>query len=147
MLRSEVSVGWKYCKNERLLMKEHPSPQAAFQSLRRTTKLIMNPSKFIMPCEVLSNVDNLTIRSWLTCSLRLRISASIYMRAEIVAAFKKNIAFSCLKCYNRYIPKTEEGRCPCQDRHNKSRKAERSIDHERNEIRRYSNRKKSDGLL
>ena len=60
-----------------------------------------------MPCEVLSNVDNLTIRSWLTCSFRLRISASIYMRAEIVAAFEKNIAFSCLKCYNRYIPETK----------------------------------------
>ena len=69
----------------------------------------MNPSKFIMPCEVLSNVDNLTIRSWLTCTLRLRISASIYMRAEIVAAFEKNIAFSCLKCYNRYIPETKGG--------------------------------------
>ena len=67
----------------------------------------MNPSKFIMPCEVLSNVDNLTIRSWLTCSLRLRISASIYMRAEIVAAFEKNIAFFCPVCYNRYIPKTK----------------------------------------
>ena len=70
-----------------------------------------------MPCEVLSNVDNLTIRSWLTCSLRLQISASIYMRAEIVAAFEKNIAFSCLKCYNRYIPKTKGGRRLCRDRH------------------------------
>ena len=29
------------------------------------------------------------------------------MRAEIVAAFEKNIAFSCLKCYNRYILETK----------------------------------------
>ena len=39
------------------------------------------------------------------------------MRAEIVAAFEKNIVFSFLKCYNRHIPKTEGGRRPCQDRH------------------------------
>ncbi len=32
------------------------------------------------------------------------------MWTEIVAAFEKNIAFSCLKCYNRYIPKTKGGR-------------------------------------
>ena len=62
-----------------------------------------------MPCEVLSNVDNLTIRSWLTCSLRLRISASIYMMAEIAAAFEKNIAFFCPVCYNRYIPEIKGG--------------------------------------
>ena len=61
-----------------------------------------------MPCEVLSDVDNLTTRSWLTCSLRLRISVRIYMRTEIAAAFEKNIAFSFPKCYNRYIPKTKE---------------------------------------
>ena len=30
------------------------------------------------------------------------------MRAEIAAAFEKNIAFSFPKCYNRYIPKTKE---------------------------------------
>jgi hypothetical protein len=30
------------------------------------------------------------------------------MRAEIAAAFEKNIAFSFSKCYNRYIPKTKE---------------------------------------
>ena len=46
-----------------------------------------------MPCEVLSNVDNLTIRTWLTRSLRHRISASTHMRTENVAAFEK-IAFS-----------------------------------------------------
>ena len=34
-----------------------------------------------------ANVDNLTIRSWLTCSFRLRISASIYMRAEIAVSY------------------------------------------------------------
>ena len=82
-----------------------------------------------MPCEVLSNVDNLTIRSWLTCSFRLRISTSstcgrklphhasantykrnqLHMWTEIAAAFEKNIAFSCLKCYNRYIPETKGG--------------------------------------
>ena len=62
--------------------------------------LTMSGSKFIMPCEVLSNVDNLIIRLWLICSFWLRISASIYMRTEIVAAFEKNIAFSCIKCYN-----------------------------------------------
>ena len=39
----------------------------------------------------------------------LRLSASIYMRAEIAAAFEKNIAFSFPKCYNRYIPKTKGG--------------------------------------
>ena len=37
-----------------------------------------------------------------------RLSASIYMRAEIAAAFEKNIAFSFPKRYNRYIPKTKE---------------------------------------
>ena len=42
-----------------------------------------------MPCEVLSNVDNLTIRTWLTRSLRHRISASTHMRTENVAAFEK----------------------------------------------------------
>ena len=62
--------------------------------------LSMSGSKFIMPCEVLSNIDNLIIRLWLICSFWLRISASIYMRTEIVAAFEKNIAFSCIKCYN-----------------------------------------------
>ena len=46
-----------------------------------------------MPCEVLSNVDNLTIRTWLTRSLRHRISAGTHMRTENVAAFEK-IAFS-----------------------------------------------------
>ena len=30
--------------------------------------LSMSGSKFIMPCEVLSNVDNLIIRLWLICS-------------------------------------------------------------------------------
>ena len=39
------------------------------------------------------------------------------MRAEIVAAFEKNIAFSCLKCYNWYILKTEGEKRPCQDSH------------------------------
>ena len=39
------------------------------------------------------------------------------MMAEIVAAFEKNIAFSCLKCYNWYILKTEGEKRPCQDRH------------------------------
>lgn len=39
------------------------------------------------------------------------------MRAEIIAAFEKNIAFSCLKCYNWYILKTEGEKRPCQDRH------------------------------
>ena len=42
-----------------------------------------------IPCEVLSNVDNLTIRTWLTRSLRHRISASTHMRMENVAAFEK----------------------------------------------------------
>ena len=36
---------------------------------------------------------------------------------EIAVIFEMNIDFSCLKRYNRYIPKTEGGRRPCQDRH------------------------------
>ena len=34
----------------------------------------------------------------------------LHMWTEIAAAFEKNIAFSCLKCYNRYIPETKGGR-------------------------------------
>ena len=33
----------------------------------------------------------------------------LHMWTEIAATFEKNIAFSCLKCYNRYIPETKRG--------------------------------------
>ena len=69
-----------------------------------------------MPCEVLSNVDNLTIRTCLTRSLWHRISASTHMRTENMAAFEK-IALFCSKCYNRNIPNTKGRKLPCQDRH------------------------------
>ena len=36
---------------------------------------------------------NLTIRTWLACSFRLRISASIHRRTEIAAAFEKSCFF------------------------------------------------------
>ena len=41
----------------------------------------------------------------------------MHTRMEIAVIFEMNIDFSCLKRYNRYIPKTEGGRRPCQDRH------------------------------
>ena len=71
---------------------------------------------FHLHFEVTAALDNLELRTRLTCSIRLRISASTHMRTENVAAFEK-IAFFCSKCYNRYIPNTEGEKRPCQDRH------------------------------
>ena len=71
---------------------------------------------FHLHFEVTAALDNLELRTRLTCSIRLRISASTHMRTENVAAFEK-IAFFCSKCYNRYIPNTEGEERPCQDRH------------------------------
>ena len=46
-----------------------------------------------MPCEVLSNVDNLTIRSWLACSLRLRISTSSTCGRKLQRLLKRILLF------------------------------------------------------
>ena len=71
---------------------------------------------FHLHFEVTAALDNLELRTRLTCSIRLRISAGTHMRKENVAAFEK-IVFFCSKCYNRYIPKMKGGKRPCQDRH------------------------------
>ena len=47
-----------------------------------------------MPCEVLSNVDNLTIRSWLTCSIRLRIPTSSTCGRKLQRLLKRILLFS-----------------------------------------------------
>ena len=67
-------------------------------------------------CDCRYGHDRWALRTRLTCSIRLRISAGTHMRTENVAAFEK-IAFFCSKCYNRNIPNTKGGKLPCQDRH------------------------------
>ena len=67
-------------------------------------------------CDCRYGHDRWALRTRLTCSIRLRISASTHMRTENVAAFEK-IAFFCSKCYYRNIPNTKGGKRPCQDRH------------------------------
>ena len=67
-------------------------------------------------CDCRYGHDRWALRTRLTCSIRLRISASTHMRTENVAAFEK-IAFFCSKCYNRNIPNTKGRKLPCQDRH------------------------------